>query len=187
MDSLKNWSTAGRIGIGKVIYNGTSRNINMLANPIDTFVGVACPGAFSELSYFAEQVNESGDIAIQRLRDDGNFHPKFGDVGHELESTSGEIVGVSRFLDNPRISLNLFNQYYDWMSSDKDGQPGDVNVNKFVLIYGNDGFGKDNDDDYIIPVSDEVFIYNNVAIQNKSSKMVFTRHFGMATQKKFKS
>ena len=178
LDSLSSWQSTGKSSLGKVIYNGSEILIDMSSNPVDTFVGVACPGSFSELSYFAKQVNKSGGIAIQRLRNN-NLHPKFGDVAHELESVSGEVAGVSRFFDNPRLSLNLFQQYYDWIHSDKDEQPGDVDVDYFTIITGTKGFFTNGKDDTIVPTKDELFIFNKLTSNNKVNVSVSTIHIGM--------
>ncbi len=179
LDSLSNWSVSGKLNVGKVIYNGTELNLTMLPNPVDTFVGVACPGNFSELSYFARQVNLSGGVAIERMREKNNMHPKFGDVAHEMESVSGEVVGVSRFLDNPRLSLNLFQQYYDWIRSDEDRQPGNrLEINYFTLIMGTKGLFNSNDD-LIVPIKDENSIFNKIKSNNKLNISVNTIHIGM--------
>ncbi len=188
LDSLSNWSSTGKASAGKIIYNGNEIAIDMLSNPVDTFVGVACPGNFSELSYFAKQINNSGAIAIQRLKDNNNLHPKFGDVAHELESASGEVAGLSRFLENPRISLNLFNQYYDWIRREDDKQPGkNLNFNYFTLIYGTLGFASIGKDDTIVSVKDEIGLFNDTTPNNKKILNVTTIHVGMTKNQKVKN
>jgi len=186
LDSLSSWQSTGKSSLGKVIYNGSEILIDMSSNPVDTFVGIACPGAFSELSYFARQVNKSGNIAITRLRNKNNLHPKFGDVAHELESAAGEIAGVSRFFDNPRLSLNLFQQYYDWINSDKDEQPGDIDVGYFTIITGTKGFFTNGKDDTIVPTKDELFIFNKLTSNNKVNVSVSTIHIGMSKNNEVK-
>ncbi|HLC61174.1 MAG TPA: CARDB domain-containing protein [Candidatus Nanoarchaeia archaeon] len=188
LDSLSSWQSTGKSSLGKVIYNGSEILIDMSSNPVDTFVGVGCPGAFSELSYFAKQVNKSGNVAITRLENKNNTHTKFGDVTHELESASGEVAGVSRFFDNPRLSLNLFQQYYDWIHDDKDEQPGrNLQINYFTLIYGTDGFLFSKSNDQIVPVKDELNIYNNIESTNKKLINISRKHTGMTDDKMIKS
>ena len=184
LDSLSSWGSAGKTNLGKTIYNGSEVNIDMSSNPVDSFVGVGCPGNFSELSYFAKQVDESGEIAIQRLREDGNLHPTFGQVAHELESASGEVAGLARFFKNPRLSLNLFEQYYNWISSNTDSQPGkDMSFEYFTIIKGR--FISEND--LIVPIKDEEAIFDNIQSTNKNNITVNIEHVGMAENNEVKN
>ena len=183
LDSLSNWSAAGKPNAGKVIYNGSELNVDMLPNPVDTFVGVACPGNFSELSYFARQINLSGGVAIERMRAKGNLHPKFGDVAHELESVSGEVAGITRFSNNPKISLNLFEQYFKWISGDTDSQPGSgLSFNSFTIIGGR----FISDSDLIVPIKDEDGIFAKIQSNNKTKFIVNAIHVGMAEDNQVK-
>ena len=187
LDALTNWSSSGKNNVGVIIKDDNNITVSLSSNPVDTFVAVGCPGNFSELSYFARQVKNSGDIAIKRLESKNNLHPKFGDVAHELESVLGEIAGVSRAFNNPRISLNLFEQYYDWIRDDGDRQPGkNLQVNYFTLIYGKLGFFSIGNDDTIVSVADEIDIFNNTQSNNKKLISVTTIHVGMAENKEVK-
>ncbi|MBI1936125.1 hypothetical protein HYS31_06815, partial [Candidatus Woesearchaeota archaeon] len=183
LDSLSNWSSSGKASAGKVIYNGTEINLSMSLNPVETFVGVACPGNFSELSYFARQVNLSGGVAIERLRMKGNLHPKFGDVAHEMESSLGEVAGITRFFNNPRLSLNLFQQYYDWIRSDEDRQPGKISLNKFALVYG-DYLSRGSD--LIVSAKDEKDLFDKINSNNKTKLKINIIHVGMSEDNQVK-
>ena len=187
LDSLTNWSSSGKNNVGVIIKEGNNITVSLSSNPVDTFVAVGCPGNFSELSYFAKQLKSSGDTAIKRLQDKNKYHTKFGDVAHELESISGEIIGVSRTFNNPKISLNLFKQYYDWIKSEEDGQPGkNLQLDYFTLIYGKLGFFSIGNDDTIVSVADEIDIFNNTNSNNKKLIGVMTIHVGMAENKEVK-
>jgi len=188
LDSLSNWSSTGKINVGKVIYNGTEIILNMTLNPVDTFVGVACPGNFSELSYFARQVNLSGGVAIERMREKNNLHIKIGEISHEMESSLGEVVGINRFFENPKISLNLFQNYNSWISSNEDKQPGsNLHFNYFTLIYGTQGFLSNNQDDSIVPIKDEVKIFSNIGADSKILRNVSRRHTRMIEDSQVKN
>ena len=187
LDSLSSWSSTGKVNVGKVIYNGNEIEIDMLSNPVDTFVGVACPGNFSELSYFGRIVNNSGALAITRLNNNNVLHPTFGQVAHELESIGGEIVSIIPQLRNTGISLNLFRQYYEWINKNDDKPAGSISLDYFSLVYGSNGFGFDNTNDYIVPINDETGIFNKVNSSNKVFREIFISHFGMANNRQVQS
>lgn len=187
LDSLTNWSSSGKNNVGIIVKDGSNISVSLSSNPVDTFVAVGCPGNFSELSYFAKQVKSSGDVAIRRLQDKNKLHVNIGDVSHEMESILGELIGISRFFEIPKISLNLFGQYYDWIKEDGDRQPGkNLQVNYFTLIYGKLGFFSIGNDDTIVSVADETDIFNNTQSNNKKLISVMTLHVGMAENKEVK-
>ena len=156
---------------------------------VDTLVLVGVPGAFSELSYFAELVDEGGAEAIQSLRDDNEEHVTFSEIGFRLDNL---VSGLASFFssvkgDEKKISLNLFEKYFDWISSNSDSQPGNgLNIDSFSLIYGNDGFGNSNSDDFIVAVDDELAIYNNVQGNNKAIVQLPVKHVGMPADEQVK-
>lgn len=187
-------------GKSKVQYVGHSNGARVAldaltegkVNPddVDTLVLVGVPGAFSELSYFARVVNQSGGLAIQRMDNRELHHITFARTAHEVENFFGEFVAMGYFLfgDKNRISLGLFSQYYDWIRLTDDHQPGiGLNLNYSTLIYGTDGPGRDNSNDYIVPILDSLRIYNNIISQNKVSRDVFTNHMVMTSNREILS
>jgi len=149
---------------------------------VDTLVVVGVPGNFSTLSYFAEKVDESGDVAIQRMRDKGLDHVTFSRVGHELDSGWGEVISFASYSTgvDGRISVNLFDQYYDWIHLTNDSQPGNgLNVEYFTLIYGTNGIGSSQDNDEIVSVADELAIFGNILSLNKEQRELAISHRGM--------
>ncbi len=115
--------------------------------------------------------NLSGDVAIQRMRDDNLSHVTFSRVASEI--APNDVWGVLTFLreaftkENFKISLNLFDEYYNWIYLTNDTQPGrDLNLDYFTLIYGllNDFSQTDS----IVSTQDEESIYLNVNSSHKA-------------------
>ncbi|MCA9460321.1 MAG: hypothetical protein KC550_07280, partial [Nanoarchaeota archaeon] len=158
------------------------------SNIFETLVLVAVPGAFSELSFFAKIINKSGNIAIERLNKKGIFHPSIDILAHELESIAGELIYpfIQLSNDKNKISTKLFEQYYMWINSNLDEQPGiNVSVDYLSLIYG-DVIGL-NQNDLIVPVSDEIIIFNNINSSKKRFIETDSLHLGMSNKNEIKS
>ena len=156
-------------------------------NDVDTLVLVGVPGNFSELSYFAYLVNQSGDDAIQRIRDYGLNHVTFSRISHEIGTLVGDFFALLKFKENDKISLNLFEQYFNWINGGWDEQPGkNLDINEFVLIYGTNPFGIKKQDDGIVAVSDELAIFNYVNANKKSIHDLNIIHTGMPKNDKVK-
>ncbi|MFH1642731.1 MAG: FG-GAP-like repeat-containing protein [Nanoarchaeota archaeon] len=139
---------------------------------VDTLILAGVPGNFSELSFFAKLVSDSGDVAIARMRGKNLTHVTFSRVAHELDSGIGEFIAFrSSFVDKDnKLSLNLFQKYHEFIISDNDKQPGiGLNIDYIGLIYGTKGWLGSETDDLIVPVSDEISIFNgfNTPISNK--------------------
>ena len=101
-----------------------------------------------------------------------------------MESSLGEVIGISGFFENPKISLNLFQSYNNWIISEYDNQPGaNINPSYFTLIYGTKGFFSRDSDDSIVPIEDEIEIFNNVNAENKAITSVNRRHTNMVEDK----
>lgn len=158
-------------------------------NKIDTLIAVGVPGAFEELSYFAQLIKDSGDTAIERLNEKNISHITVSRISHELESMTAEIFSPSihTFDSNNKISTNLFSQYYNWMNSTTDKQPGEnLKIDYFTLIYGDDGLGYNNDNDFIVPIVDEYKIFNNINSNNKIINRTHLKHLGMSEKPQVK-
>src|SRR3989338_10026228 len=80
LSSLKNYQTTGKSNVAIVqnLMTGNNVNVNLQgaggAHVVNTFVGVACPGAFEGDSYLIEQVNQHPNIVAQ-LQARQNWHP----------------------------------------------------------------------------------------------------------------
>ncbi len=147
---------------------------------LDTLILVGAPGAFEELNYFSKIINKSGKKAIDRMERKKIEHISMARLAHELDSSLGEIFSLWNFLssDNKKISLNLFKEYYNWISSNEDLQPG-INFNNeyFALIYGN---WNNLNHDMIVPIEDSIGIFNNVETKNKILIETNAIHMGMS-------
>ncbi|MCA9496901.1 MAG: hypothetical protein KC589_08195, partial [Nanoarchaeota archaeon] len=154
---------------------------------IETLVLVGIPGAFEELSFFAKIINKSGDIALERFNKKNISHITIGNLAHELESISGELIYPFMQLHNDKnkISSNLFKEYYMWINSNSDKQPGtNVNINYLSLIYG-DVIGFERND-LIVSVVDEVKIFNNINASFKKIIETDSMHLGMTNKNEIK-
>src|SRR3989338_9664137 len=71
LSSLKNYQTTGKSNVAIVqnLMTGNNVNVNLQgaggAHVVNTFVGVACPGAFEGGSYLIEQVNKHPNSVAQ--------------------------------------------------------------------------------------------------------------------------
>ena len=78
-------------------------------------------------------------------------------------------------------------KYLEWIKSSDDPQPGnELNFDKFSLIYGVNGFGFDNDNDYIVTKNDELQIYDKISADDKGLHEFFYRHNQLPNKKKVK-
>jgi hypothetical protein len=76
-----------------------------------------------------------------------------------------------------------------WINSTLDNQPGEgLGVDYLTLIYGTDSYnvnllGLDEEkDDFIVPVTDEISIFNKIFVSNSTNKVLkglFKKHIGM--------
>lgn len=151
-------------------------------NKVDTLIAVGVPGAFEELSFFAQIIKDSGQIAIDRLNTENISHITFSRLSHEVKSNTGEIISFLNYLfgEDYKISTNLFSKYYYWINSSYDKQPGtNISVNNFALIYGN---YKNTTNDRIVSVIDEEKIYNNIISNNKYLLKTYLPHNGMSNE-----
>ncbi|MBW2975959.1 alpha/beta hydrolase, partial [Candidatus Woesearchaeota archaeon] len=181
LDSLTNWSSTGKNNVGTITKDGNTVTISLSADPIDTFVGVACPGNFSELSYFTEKVKNKGAKAIDNFKNKNKNHLNFRDLKEE-------ILDIPFIGGREQISLNLFKQYVEWINLTTDEQPGkNLFIDYFTLIYGTDGLFFAGDNDFIVPITDEVSIYNQINSSNKYLQSVHTWHIGMTKNDKVKN
>ena len=136
-------------------------------------VAVGVPGAFSELSYFAKKIKDNGETAVSEFNAEGKTHFTFSELSKKL-------FGLPISTGDHKISLNLFNTYYNWISSDADAQPGTgVSVDYASVIYGTDGLLLSMDNDIFVSTADQAEIYSNINSGNKTIKSFSADHFEM--------
>jgi len=152
------------------------------SNKIETFVAVGCPGAFEKLSLLDSGVLLVNDTVIENLQNKNIKHIDVGDM-LKLGLFNRNIITKN---ENGKISLNLWKNYLNLMSSSNDNQPGKVTLTKFGIIQGN-ALGTS---DGIITTIDENSIYSNVKLKNsltnikpiKQSFKVFAFHSNLDTR-----
>ena len=145
---------------------------------VETFVGVGCPGAFEGSSIFGTALNKLGDNAISEFRSQGISHVSFRNVFEAILPTVSITGGVNK------ISVNLFEKYYNFSADDKDKQPGDnVVLNSFAIIQG-DIFG---DNDGIVTTNDEREIFNKINASPKKYFRVLASHATLPDRTRTKS
>src|SRR3989344_5029046 len=150
------------------------------SSPIDTFVGVGCPGAFEGDSVFKSGFKLAGSLTINNLRTKNINHA----TRNQFVAIALPIVGDYLFglLDNGnkdnKISVNLFSQYNDWATKTNDSQPGSgVSFNKFAILEGSfRGKATNNSNDDVVTTNDAQAIYNNINSNNKVYLSNFYSH-----------
>lgn len=183
LDFLSAYSSSGMDPAG-LYWDGDSwENSIFGTNVVETYVGAGVPGAFEELSYFGRIINQSGEEGIKSLSDKSKNHITFKEVAVELESPQLVRWLASSLSGDEKISLNLFTQYYNWMNSTEDPQPGlGLSVDNFLLFKGN--FIENSD--IIVPIIDEDSIFSQINSPNKTLVELYQVHFGMAENDKLK-
>src|SRR3989344_4291601 len=175
LDSLKNYSSTGKnnagyyfdYDMGDYVYSDLS------ANPVSSFVGVGCPGAFNGSSLVKDLFNSKGNSVIAKLNNANENHITF----YELFINGFLDAITNNYIDfmsdgSSQISLNLLEKYNEWTNSDVDLQPGiELNLNKFTIIQGDDNsliphlgiIGHiPTSSDMAVTVNDQKSIYGNI-------------------------
>ena len=182
LDSLKNW-TGGKINSSYIFDSTTGVYVpsNLGSNAVNTFIGVGCPGAFEGTSLFITCFGQYGQAILNYFQDHNITHPTQRQVGQRLAQLAGDVgcgVILPAALDsNDRISRNLGQYYLNSIQTAQDPQPGsEVNLAKFFIIYGNQGYRLDNTNDYVVTQNDATVIFNNINSANKNITGFFLRH-----------
>ncbi len=183
LDAVKNWSS-GKSNAGYVFDSttGTYISSNLGSNAVNTFIGLGCPGAFNGTSLFADCGIEHGIQILDNFENDGVNHVTLREYSPRLIERSGRfsscgLLGtfMQRGGEGP-ISTNLGRFYIDIAQSIQDKQPGSLNVSKFFIIYGTNGYGFDNDNDYVVTSNDAQSIFSNVVSNDKNITHFHLRH-----------
>lgn len=162
------------------------------SSKVETFVAVGCPGAFNGSSLFAECLSDKGDRIINFFNNNNISHLSERVFAERLKIESGRVSScglLSSFLhSDEKISKNLGQHYLNLIKSNQDLQPGiGLNLVKFSLIYGTEGFGSNNDNDYIVTENDELSIFNNVISNDKDIASYSLRHNRLPDNKRVKN
>ena len=155
LDSLKNWSSTGKNNSGYYfdVSTGNYLLMDLPSNPVDTFVGLGCPGTFNGSSRFIIKSLEKGDLSIQIFQQQNKLHISNHDHAKIIDPTLNVFLGSGE-----KISLNLILFYNDIATQNSDKEPGNsLSINKLYLIAGSDGIfeaGNNNGHDTIVPLND---------------------------------
>lgn len=141
---------------------------NQNQSQIDTLILVGVPGAFEGNTILKET-----SIDMQKIIDkniENKNHVSMTDL----------LVFWKSNTDASKISSNLWKQYYYWMNSTDDLEPGEnFSIGKFTLISGNfTGFS-----DGIVTIEDEREIFQNILSEDKFYYESSHYHIGMSEKK----
>jgi hypothetical protein len=180
LDGLKNWSS-GKSPAGK-LSNGIV--FNLPSNPVDTYVGVGVPGAFNGSILTLDLIRQNANQISNELASQNLHHVYMFDI------IKRGIFGLSDASTNTKatISTNLWNSYSNLITSSLDNQPGNINIDK-SLIVGGHLFGNS---DGIVLITDINSIFNNINVntgsQNKKVLIYLpTLHSAMRTAPSIKT
>lgn len=145
----------------------SKREVNQ--SDFDTLVTVGVPGAFE-----GEKISKKVLYGLNRYIDyKNNTHISM--VNILFKNLFGNKFNLNK------ISLNLWNKYYFWMSNETDLEPGiNLSLNKYILIAGN---LFNNGNDGIVTIEDERKIFNNINSSNKKYFQGNLFHVGMSENK----
>jgi hypothetical protein len=144
------------------------------------------PGKFEDLSFLAKLIKSDGFEIISKFEKNEikNF-PITQIIFEFLKKNNFDRSNLLNIIPlkfkGSKISLNLFKNYYEWINSTKDLNPGEnVNLDKIYFV-GGDLF---NDNDGIVSIKDVYGIYNNIESSNKDIITFKTKHLGMSKNDK---
>ena len=146
------------------------------SNKVETFVAVGCPGSFNHskntdsASPISKVLNKDGGNAINSFKNKNLKHISFSDLAKE-------IVGIERFFDDKtKISVNLFQQYYNWTVDTSDKEPGEnVVINHFFAVQGS----LFSNSDGVVSTYDINKTYNNINANKKKYINIPASHLGL--------
>ncbi|MBI2134603.1 alpha/beta hydrolase [Candidatus Woesearchaeota archaeon] len=138
------------------------------SNKVETFVAVGCPGSFEGESALGSII-ASKDGEISKKLESINKHNTF-------ETTAVAGLFNREFIPKEasnKISLNLWKFYEKIINSSFDNQPGNINIQNFVIIQGSALTSNDG----IVTIKDEQKIFQNVNHSNSKKHFdIFALH-----------
>lgn len=173
ISSLEIYNSIGKNNTGSYFNNGTWINVSMTPYPVKTFIAAGIPGAFEGANPVASIINDKGEKIQLKLVENNLTHITLFQLG-EFGLTA--IKSASESIDD-KLSVNLWNNYYLWISSENDTQPGaNVNLSNFLIIQGTGLVSSDG----IVTTKDEASIYSNIISKNKAYVSLPAFHTGVA-------
>ena len=175
LDSLKNWSS-GKNNAGYYFDSVTGQYIltDLASNPVDTFVGLGCPGALNGSSHVVNQLIVNGGNVLAKYIEKNISHISGRKFAMDLD------LDFDLFWPSGKISLNLGTYYYNISKASDDPQSGNgLFIDKFYLIAGEDSiseFGQHNEDDGIVPLQDPIAINKTVSYHTGNLLIVTNPH-----------
>ncbi|MCD4771679.1 hypothetical protein K8R30_04685 [archaeon] len=193
--SLEEYQEDGKEDVGEYVNpkTGAWKEMDLKGGDVvHTFVGVGCPGAFEGESLFGDCILKHGKDIREYFEEQEITHIS-GDMLAERMAYEGGILspycwvlGSFGLSGENMISQNLSLDYFDWIENETDVQPGNFAVEKFLLIYGTEGWQFNNDNDYIVTEEDSLAIYNSINATTKSVKEFDLRHPDLPKDKRIK-
>ena len=156
----------------------------MAANPVDTFVGVGCPGVFNGSSRFIDKSKANGDVAINSLTQRG-----FNHVTSKNYGVLTDPFAILMWPFGPKVSLNVMSHYKELAKTGKGKIPGEgTNINKVYLIAGDYSsiLSIGNDNDFLVPIQDLISINKSINYNNGELIIKKIRHDKMTDDKSIK-
>jgi hypothetical protein len=147
---------------------------DLSADPVSTFIGVGCPGAFEGESALISNVRNSPN-SINRIQ---NTHI----TGKEVAKSMNWLVSLF-VSDNCRISRNLWQDYFNFIQNTDDNQPGiSVSFDKALFISGMGGLNGlgNEEDDGIVTVQDTIEIMDSLSNGTLINKTIKAPHESIA-------
>jgi len=168
-------------------------NSEINQNEIETLIAVGVPGSFSEKSYFSDLIGKGGNNSLNYFKHLNITHVTLGEIAEHLDFWASDLT---RFLNSEnKISTNLFKQYYTWVISKNDTQPGkNLNLENFILLAGKpiyfyNSIGKRLNlinNDVIVSLQDEREIFSQIQAKNKYYQEFNSLHIGMSENQEIK-
>lgn len=170
ISSLEIYNEFGKPNSGFYFNNTDWVNVSMTPNPIDTYIAVGMPGAFEgEQGYLGKKLKEDGVDIIKDLNSKNKIHTGFWDI---FDSYFGFTLSTN---ENSMISLNLFDNYVNWIELTNDSQPIVPNISRLIIITGN----RFKTNDIIVTLADNDELFNQSLSNSTEQYYNYVMHTDM--------
>lgn len=199
LESLELYGSSGKANAGYVLDSQTGNYLSadLSANPVDTFVAVACPGNFTELTTFIKLFNMTKDdvfglsnlLGIDHIRGGTYrqlttvFKPKVLSKDPILHARPiWSLLFWAGFItkDDNKMSKNIYDDFYTWINDPAQPDLGkNVQLNNALIIQGKSSglspltsgilipSSVDKNSDLIVPAKDMKILCENINSTNK--------------------